>query len=123
MNDTLFGIHEAAAFLGVKHDTIRRMIRKGLISYLMSGQSYLFKQAELERVKAEQYPEGMSHSDIAREYVVGRTTIIEQFKRLKVEPMGIHRGRNGAKLYSPSTVATFSRLLGWDRRHKNPTDE
>lgn len=123
MNETLLGIHEVAAHLGVKHQAVRRLVKLGFLPCMISGQSYIFKLADVEKVKAEKYPAGMSHSDIAREYYVGRTTIIEQFRRLKVQPIGEHRGRNGAKLYDSTTVAKFALILGWDRRHKSPTNE
>lgn len=123
MDNRLLNIHEAAAYLGRKHQAVRRLVAEGILPAYKDGSSYIFTESDLERVKTEKYPEGMTHSDIAREYKVHRTTIAEQFKRLKVEPVGWHKGRNHANVYSHASVAKFAQILGWDHRHKNQTDE
>lgn len=123
MDNRLLNIHEAAAYLGRKHQAVRRLVTSGVLPAYKDGKAYVFAESDLEKIKREKYPEGMTHSDIAAEYRVKRTTVIAQFKRLKVEPIGIHLGRNSANVYSPTTVAKFSQILGWDRRHKSQTHE
>lgn len=121
MNNIILNIHEAAAFLGRKHQAVRRLVQKGILPAHLDGQAYIFRLADLEKVKTIRYPEGMTHADVAREYVVKRTTVAAAFKRLKVTPAGTDSGRNHASVYSQTTVAKFARILGW-RRRKNPTD-
>lgn len=123
MQHTILNIHEAAAFLGRKHQAVRRLVQKGVLPAHLDGQAYIFKLADLEKVKALRYPEGMTHADVAREYVVKRTTVAAAFKRLKVEPDGTDSGRNHASVYSQPTIAKFARILGWRHRRKNPTGE
>lgn len=124
MNDELLNIHEASELLGKGHRTIRRMVKRGVLPAILDGDRYIFKRRDVERIGEEKYPEGMTHGDIAREYNVKRTTVLEQFKRLGVRPLGTHQGKNHANVYSPSTVAKFSRVLGWELRpRKSRRDE
>lgn len=123
MQDTLMNIHEAAAFLGRKHQTLRRMVANGTLPAYKEGKSLIFRQKDLEKIKEERFPEGMTHTDIHNEYDVNRTTVIMQFRRLGVEACGQRGSKVKSSVYSPSTVAKFADLLGWRRRRKNPTDE
>lgn len=123
MDNELLNIHEAAEFLGRKHQALRRLIARGILPAYLEGKAYVIKRSDLERIKDEQYPEGMTHSDIAREYDVNRTTVIAQFKRLKVQPWARGRGKVQSNVYSQTTVSKFAQILGWDRRRKNPTHE
>lgn len=124
MNDELLNIRQASELLDKGHQTIRRMVKRGVLPAILDGDRLIFKRKDVERVKEEKYPEGMTHGDIAREYNVKRTTVLEQFKRLGVRPLGTHQGKNNANIYSPSTVARFALVLGWDSRpHKSQTDE
>lgn len=122
MEHTILNIHEAATFLGRKHQAVRRLVQKGILTAHLDGQAYIFRLKDLEKVKAQAYAEGMTHSDIAAEYHVKRTTVVAAFKRLKVQPGGYNQAKGRASVYSQTTVAKFARILGWDRRHKNPTD-
>lgn len=119
----IVNIHDAAAILGKHHITVRRMIKQGLIDYMLDGGAYYFLRSELEAVAAKEYPFGMSHTDIAREYGQSRTNVRYHFKRLKVKPNGRFRSRSHANVYDVETVKKFAALLGWDRRHKSQTDE
>lgn len=121
-NDRIMGIHEAAAYLGRKHQSLRYMIQNGVLPAVMDGNAYAIRQSDLDKIKKQEFPEGMTHSDIAQVYAVKRTLVIHHFKRLRVKPLGFRRGRNNATVYDASTVASFAAILGWDRRQKSQTD-
>lgn len=122
--DKLYNIHEAATFLNMGHRSVRRLVQRGFLPAHLDGGSYIFRERDLEKVKAQKYPHGMTHGDIGHEYGKRRTTVHAAFKRLGVVPLGTHKGKNNARVYDPKTVQTFARLLGWQLlSHKNQTDE
>lgn len=124
MNVELVNIREAADILGKSPRTIRRFVQRGVLFAYRDGDRLIFRRNEVERLKDEKYPEGMTHGDIAREYGRKRTTVLATFERLHVKPLGTHQGKNNASVYSPSTVAKFAKVLGWEPvPHRSPTDE
>ena len=120
----LLGIHEAATYLGRKHQAVRRLVQKGILPALLLGQAYMFEKDELDKVKAQHYPEGMTHGDIGKVYGKGRTSVHHHFKRLGVKPMGYDKARGNGAVYDEKTVAKFAHALGWNANpHKSPTGE
>lgn len=122
MHDRIMNVHEAAEYMGCSVQSIRRMVQAEILPRRYDGRAFIFVESELKQVKNDKYPRGMCHSDIAREYKVSRQTVVRQFQRLQVKPIGINRGKNRSKSYNPSTVAKFARLLGWDHRGKSQRD-
>jgi len=53
-NHVVFGIHEAAAFLGVHEQTIRRLARRGAIPSFKAGRDWRFRKEALLRWEARQ---------------------------------------------------------------------
>lgn len=123
MNELLTA-KEAAQVLGMSEGTARRLFREGVMAGYRDAQDRIcFERKEVERVKAKEYPAGMSHRDIAERYGVKRTVVIYHFKRLKVKPLGVNRGGNGRTLYDFSSVSKFANLLGWRDQLQSPKDE
>lgn len=112
--EDLLTIKEVAEYLAMDAMTVRRLYRAGLINYLRNGKGRIyFHRADVEKVKAQEYPEGLGHAEIAARYGIKRTSVIYHFKRLKVKPKGINRGLNNQTIYDLETVRKFARILGW----------
>lgn len=126
MQDQLLTIKEAAAYIGKQPQILRRMVYSKLLPRVTTGNNrLLFKRSDLDRIKMTRYVMGMSHTEIAAQYGVGRTLVVHHFKRLNVKPIGTYRGNNNADIYDPATVAKFAKVLGWVQVHpdKNLPDE
>lgn len=112
--EDLLTVKEAAEYLGMNAMTVRRLYRAGLLSYTKRGGGRIyFRRIDLEKVKTQEYPEGLGHTEIAARYNVKRTLVWHHFKRLKVKPMGVNRGGNSRAVYDLKTVKKFARILGW----------
>ena len=54
LDSNIFGIHEAAAFLGAHEQTVRRLARRGAIPCFKVGRDWRFREAALVRWSEEQ---------------------------------------------------------------------
>ena len=114
--ETLMKAREAATYTGKTVRTIHRLARKGILpASTAPGGIMVFLQSDLDKMMSRQYPEGMTHRDIAQKYGISRTLVIYHFRRLHVKPLGSNRGQRHATVYDEKTVAKFARLLGWDK--------
>lgn len=114
MKSTMY-LTEAAAYIGKSALTLRRLYYAELIDAELFGNRLAFKVKDLDKLKRTQYPEGMSHVNIADRYDVSRQTVIRQFDRLHVKPLAIERSY-GRKVYDEATVTRFAKILGWVER-------
>lgn len=121
---TLMNLRQAAEYLGKNRLTMRRIYYAGLIEATRdSSNSLVFAVADLDKLKKQQYPEGMSHSQISNRYGVKRGKVIYHFQRLHVKPLGVNR-TYGHALYDEATVIKFAKILGWKEQPpapENPT--
>lgn len=57
--ETLYTSLEAALYLGLKNDTVRKHVQRGLLQvHDTIGKAYLFAKSELDRYKKERLPRG-----------------------------------------------------------------
>lgn len=121
---TLMNLREASDYLGKSQQIIRRMVFGNVIrSQRGANNMLLFEVNELDRIKAMAYPEGMSHSDIAARYGQTRSSVIYQFGKLKVRPLGRNRGGNNRSVYHEDTVTKMAKILDWEATEVAPTAE
>ena len=60
--ETLYTSIEAAFRLGLKPDTVRKLVQRNLLHpHKTIGRSYLFRQSELDRYSKEKNPQGNPH--------------------------------------------------------------
>lgn len=110
---TLMNLTEASLYLDKSPQLLRRLVYAGILHARRSSRySLVFEVAHLDKLKNTQYPEGLSHTDIASRYNIKRGSVIYHFKRLNVKPLGINRARNYA-IYDEPTVRKFAKILGW----------
>lgn len=58
VNDTVYTTREAAQYLKLAEDTVRRYIYRGLISATKHGPVYIVTREECDRYKKEKRPQG-----------------------------------------------------------------
>lgn len=57
--EELFTSAEAALYLGLQPDTVRKLVQRGLLTFNSQiGNSYLFIRSELDRYKKDRSPPG-----------------------------------------------------------------
>lgn len=119
----LYTQQQAAAYLGVNRNVIRRLVELGKLRPLRVGHATVYTRKNLDEVKNELYAEGMTHSDIAKLYGVARSSVAYHFHRLKVKPVGRDNRRRGGAIYDYKTVKNFADILGWKPLPQSPTSE
>ncbi len=62
----VLSVEEAAEFLRVTPETVRRLCRRGKIPFAKIGSDYRFLQRDLEALFVEQEPKRMSREDSLR---------------------------------------------------------
>lgn len=112
MDDNIMDLAHAADYIGKSRLTLRRLYYADLIDAMIIGKKLYFEVKKLDRLKLSQYPEGMSHTQIAGRYGVSRQTVAKHFDRLHVKPLAVERSYR-RKVYSEDTVIRFAKILGW----------
>lgn len=113
--DGYYTTDSAAQFLGISPTTMRKLTAQGKLSPTKIGSSNVYHYEQLLAHRRQWYADGMSYREIGEKYGQTRTNVSYHFDRMKVEPVGVDgRRKGGPQVFSPSTVAKFARILGWE---------
>lgn len=105
---------EAAKLLGVHPSTIARFVatEKRLAPKHVVAGHYLYDVADVEALKRQLYPEGMTYQQAAIKYGVGRNTVKRHFRAARLKPLG-WQYRTQTPVFDPAQVADLAHYLGW----------
>lgn len=110
--DDLLDVKQTAEYLGKSAASIRLIAGEGLLKAIKINGRAHFEKRDLDNFKRQQYPEGLTISDIAKRYGKAFNTVDDHFKRLHVKTCGIHRRRG--RVFDEATVSYFAQLLDWE---------
>lgn len=117
--DDYYTLKEAAEALGVhrKHMTHYHAAGVLLPDAIVEGRYYYLK-TNIQKMKAERFPEGDTYGDIARRFGVAINTVRAQFDRLGVKPVAFHTGLR-AVVFDREQVNDAALSLGWLENRTN----
>ena len=125
-NIDFYNTTQAAEKLGLYRDTVRKFILTGILrTDGRVGHQHLISEESISMFRQRYLNDGMTLADIAKAYGKTRPSVSHHFRtRLRVRPDGINIKRKRAFCYSPSTVAKFAKIMGWELvTSQNQTDE
>jgi len=113
--DNYYTTDSAALFIGVTETTIRNMTARGELSPRKIGNANVYHLNDLLECKRKWYADGLSATEIAEKYGVGKAMVHYHFNNLKVKSVGVDGRRKGQPtIFDPDTVDKMAEIIGWE---------